>query len=252
MRGRGEEVDPAVAVEVVGDGAAEQVEGGETELGRDVLEAREGRVRGEDLGRDAEGLGNAVGILTDGHRRDVGEPDRLEVNRAGAIGGGVRRQLEEPPHRLARALLLDVDAGATDRQDAALGVVPQRAVLALAAAQPGDAEAEARLDRLVAGHARAELGQHRHRLLQRRDGAHLVGAIELGEADLELRAETGERIGIGAQRIERRACLACRPIADVEVLLGCAPLDLREQREHPVVTVQSGAASRGGCAVAGS
>src|SRR6185503_7751431 len=63
----------------------------------------------------------------------------------------------------------------------------------------------------------------------------LVGSVELGEAEIAQLAPALERVGFGAERVERGLGLERRSVADVEVLLRGAALDLAQQREHLLV-----------------
>ena len=172
----------------------------------------------------------------------LSEPHRLEMDGAGAVGGGLGRELEEVAHRVARALLLDVDAGAADGQDAALGVVAQRAVLALAAAQPGDAEAERASFASASGTRPARLGS-----IATASSSRAMASTSLARSSSAMprsrrarQRSSGSASGPSASSAARASRAGA--IAEVEVLLRRALLDLAQQREH--LLVAGGAALR--------
>ena len=101
---RGDDVEHAVAVEVVDQRAAGHVEGVETELAGDVGEARELALGVEEAARQALALGDAVRIGADRHVGDVQEPAGADVHRI-ALEQGLEqgdRAGASPPDRRAR------------------------------------------------------------------------------------------------------------------------------------------------------
>ena len=149
-------------------------------------------------GGDAVRRRHAVRVLADGHVGDVEQPAGDQVV---GVAGEQRLELGDAA---ARALLVLVDAGAADRQDAALAAVAGDAVAALAPAQQGDGAFELRVvdvGRLDGG---AELRQQRG---GRGEVAH--GVVVVAEAQL-LVAERAQVAPAQCGRRRRRAGAASR------------------------------------------
>ena len=237
--GGDQEVDPVVAVEVVGHDAAVQAERVEPERGRDVLEARERLLGLEHARRDAVGRGHALGILAEGHVRDVHQPARAQVLAARAL-----EHLGEVAHRLLRAARLAVHAAAADREEAALGRVLAAAVLGLAEAHVRDREAVGDLGRLRVREVARERGQERVRSFPLCDRLLLVpeARLRVGERDAAAQALARRRVGGQGVELGPRVPRAAR--ADVEVLLLRALAHLAQRGEHALVARARGGARR--------
>ena len=77
----GEEIEVAVAVEVVEDGAARQAPGADAEARRDVLERGKRLLRREHRRRHAIAFRHSLRVVAQRHVREVGEPHRLDEER---------------------------------------------------------------------------------------------------------------------------------------------------------------------------
>ena len=159
VEGRGEDVEVEVAVEVVDDRAAREVEAVDPEFGRDVDEA--GEVGGGTEGGERQPMLRLDGgrMVAQRHVGQVQEPLRLDL--LDGVRGHGGEVLAQEAGRLLGALALPVDRFAADGEDAGLGVVHPGAVAALAESQPGDGDPEQDLGRLA-----SEFGGRPGRLAQ--------------------------------------------------------------------------------------
>ncbi len=222
---RQHDVEPAVAVEVVDDGAAGGAVGADAGLPGDVGEARRRHLRAEQVGRQAMLRRHAVRVSPEQHRRQVQLPARLEVGRF-AIG----QPGEDVEGGLGTGEVV-VASTVAQRKQAAIRVGHHQAVVDLALAHRGDADRlivetpAGRQIRIVGGERLqgvARGGEVRargdHVALRRGDGAEdamgagplLVGdRIVAGRQRRELRlaGAAGGGHGLGAGLAERRQVL---------------------------------------------
>ncbi len=236
--GRDDQIEHAVAVEVVDHHATHQVAFVDPGGRGDVGEARKGLAGGEDGGGDARRRRHAVRVLADGHVRDVEQPAGDEV-----IGVAGEQGLELGD-AAPRALLVLMHAGTADRQDAALAAVAGDAVAALAPPEQGDGALElgvVDVGRLGGGAAPRD---ERGGLGERADGGIVVAQAQLLPAErAQITPAQGGRRGDrggGEQPFEG----ARLRIAGVHVGVRGGAGDLVEDRPHALVAVARGAGRR--------
>ena len=125
----GDDVEEAVAVEVLHDAATGQIEGIDAQLLGDVRESSDVGVGLERARRDAISIRQTVGMGAERHVREVQQPAHLQV---------ARDELEEPIEAIGRGLggaPYLVHAATAQRKLTALGVVACDAVLELGLAE---------------------------------------------------------------------------------------------------------------------
>ena len=239
--GRRRDVQPAVAVEVLGRRAAAHVEDVEPQVGRDVGEARQLADRPEGLGRNQVGRRHAVRIAADRHVRDVEQPARGQVQLDGLLlqvvrrrRGGVVEHAGQGRDRLPGGVLVAVNAVAAERQDAGLRVGMVRAVPRLAEPQIGHPQAVAR----VVAYPGWPRGHQREGLLDEPDGLGLVAQAQLLLGQRQRQAPAGRPRGRTRQGRQLRPGADGRPLADVAVGLRRAVGNLPEGRQHPAMAVR--------------
>ena len=193
VEARGQDVEVSVAVEIVDQRAAAEVERVDSHLRCDVTEALDFAFGREALGSDAKVLRHRRGMVAERHRDQVQEPTRLEVVRPAP------QELLVDDARLLCRLALVVQGSALQRKDAALAVVPDDAVLRLGLAQVRDREVAQELRLLLLVPV-----QRLARLLQILDRAiDLVPLQDLAcELDLGGSASPGRRRGVGEERLQ--------------------------------------------------
>ena len=226
----GDQVQVAVAVEVLGDAAAARLEADQAPLERGVVEAREGLGRLEVLGRDPLLGGDALGVSAQGHVGQVQEPA------GGGILGLDREDLPQEGDGLQRALPILVHARAPQGQDAALPGVLLHVVPLLTQAQPGHGQLEGGRPDGRLGQLAAEGGELRagHRQgLDRRPGVAQLQLV-IGELASEPEALPGRLLGQRADLGAERAGLG---VPRKGVLLPRLGPHRVQERQHPAVAL---------------
>ena len=116
--GGGREVEEAVVVEVLEDGATREAEDVEADLAGHVVEARQRVIGGEHRRRYPLAVRHPGGMAPEGHVGDVEQPSRGEIVRP--FGQDAPQRLDGP----CRALAPDVDAPAADGEQAGVAGGP--------------------------------------------------------------------------------------------------------------------------------
>ncbi len=151
---RAEDVDEAVAVEVLGDGATGERDRIDATRMGDVGKAADVGVRRECRRRDQPLLRHLLRPRPERHVDEIQAPARIEVTRIEL------EQLHQRPFGILRATPEQVDAAAPDRQHAGITAVVSEAVLELAHALPRDrADAECEPPHLVRAAVATRVGQ---------------------------------------------------------------------------------------------